>query len=259
MNQSDQDALKVEAVQAEEIDIKRWVMPFYLDFLHGNFKTTKGTYSVASPHQRSWDEWRTLLRRELREITPQIAGDLIMDGDWRTQICGAYFCGFKRWDDFTLDIGNRLVAKRNSFATQGYAFALARMPSHASANYLCGYLSRVGRPQDTTNWYGVDMEWVIGALGWVDAQMNTNRLEPYLEKLIPFQQKQRYEGLKKWYQEAPSLILQTEDPKSEAVERELLRIEKELDLYFSPEDTNWQRPDFGELMAFCEFHFDAPD
>lgn len=152
----------------EEPDIERWSVPFYLDFLHGNFLRTQDLYSVASPHPRSWEQWRDLLCRELREVTPEIAGDLMTDANWRAQICGAFFCGLKRWDEFTLDIGRRLVAKRNGFSTQGYAFALARMPSHAAANYLCGYLSRVGRPEDTTGWYDADVEWVLASLQWID-------------------------------------------------------------------------------------------
>ena len=176
-----------------KIDYLRWSVPFYLDFLHGNFTHPKELYSVASPRIASWQEWRDLLRQELKNVTPEIAGDLIMDRDWRPQICGAYFCGLKRWDDFTLDLGRRLVAKRNGFATQGYAFALARMPSHAAANYLCGYLSRVGHHTDETGRYVGDWEWVAAALEWVDARMGTHRIEPYYEKLAALAQ-EHYNG-----------------------------------------------------------------
>ncbi|HEX9997192.1 MAG TPA: DUF6000 family protein [Abditibacterium sp.] len=240
--------------------IERWVWPFYLDFLHGNFTSNKGIYSVCSPQQRSWEEWNDLLRRELREVTPEIAGDLIMDNNWRTQICGAYFCGFNRWDDFTFSIGNRLVANNNGFATQGYAFALARMPSHASANYLCGYLSHVGRSEDTTNRYCEDLDWVIGALQWVDAQMETQRFESYVERLIPIQQKQRFADLKSIYQRVPDYFVDHPINNSQMVQMEdkLLRYEKQLDTYFLPDDGKRHSERFWELMEFCQLHFDTP-
>ena len=148
---------------APEIDYFRWVVPFYQDFMHGNFLAPE-RYGQQSPPLRAREEWLDLVRRELKNVTPEIVGDLMMDGDWRPQICGAYFCGLNCWDDFMLDIGRRLVAKKNGTATQGYAFALARMPSHASANYLCGYLSRVGHHTDETDWYGRDLEWAVAAL-----------------------------------------------------------------------------------------------
>ncbi len=263
---SEQKDLKFEAVVAGEFDYLRWVAPFYLDFLHHNFTITSKIYSVASPHRRSWEAWSALLRREQRGVTPELVGDLIMDSDWRPQICGAYFCGFNRWDDFTLDIGNRLVTKRNGLVTQGYAFALARMPSHAAANYLCGYLSRVDRPEDSTHWYGDDVEWVIAALQWVDAKMDTNRLAPYKDRLVPIWHKRRFENLKRQYREAPSLLPRSECASlekekkrllTEAVERTSVDVDKQLDTYFSFEENRWQNQWFCDLMEFCELHFDS--
>lgn len=242
----------------EELDLKRWAAPFYLDFLHGSFTNTKCGYSITSSTRRGWGEWRDLLRHELQQVTPEIAGDLMMDADWRTQICGAYFCGLNRWKEFTLDVGRLLVRKRNMFATQGYAFALARMPSHAAANALCSYLERVGHPRDTTDWYSVDLEWVVAALEWVDEQMGTHRIEPYLEKLVPYWQKRRFANLQSWYREMPE-VMSGGHHSSEKVEGELSRLEKELDSYFLPDDGSRKREWFWELMAFCEEHFDEND
>ncbi len=237
---------------APEIDYLRWSVPFYLDFLHANFSRTKERYSVASPHRRSWEEWRDLLRLELKQVTPEIAGDLMMDSDWRPQICGAYFCGLNRWDDFTLDIGRRLVAKKNCFATQGYAFALARMSSHASANYLCGYLSRVGHHTDETGWYGGDLEWVLAALQWVDEQMGTHRIEPYVEKLIPLQQQGKRSILEWEYRELPKYP----SANSLKVADRRKAIEAEMKTYFLPDDGERQSEWFWDLMEFCRVNFD---
>ncbi len=241
---------------APEIDYLRWSVPFYLDFLHGNFISQKEIYSVASPHRRSWEEWRDLLRREMKNVTPEIVGDLMMDRDWRPQICGAYFCGLNRWDDFTLDIGRRLVAKKNGYATQGYTFALARMPSHAAANYLCGYLSRVGHYTDASGWYGYDVEWVVAALQWVDAQMGTHRVEPYVERLVPLWQERRYRNLLRWYRDSLSAIMESNAPRVSLVEEELARDEAELSTYFLPDDGERQSEWFWKLMDFCETNFD---
>ncbi len=242
----------------EELDINRWVEPFYMDFLHGNFAASRYSVKRYSVGRRTWSQWSDLLRRELRAISPEIIGDL-MDSDWRPQICGAYFCGLNRWEQFTLDIGRRLVAKQNGNATQGYAFALARMPSHASANYLCGYLSRVGRPQDATDWYSEDLDWVIAALQWVDDRLGTHRLEPYIEKLVPFWQKRRFEDLRERYRRVPSIAERLDEERIQKAEDWLRRTDEEMETYFLPDAGNFKHDWFWNLMAFCEEHFDTTD
>lgn len=242
---------------APEIDYKRWIVPFYGKFLHANFMAP-GMFGSPFLPQQARQQWLDLLRRELKNITPEIVGDLIMDRDWRTQICGAYFCGFNRWDDFTLDIGRRLVAKKNGLATQGYAFALARMPSHAAANYLCGYLSRVGHHTDETGAYSGDLEWVIAALQWIDEQMGTHRIESWIEKMIPLQQKVRFDALERRYLEISQYArfpgVTAKYP--ELLEQQRMRMDAEMKTYFLPDDGERRSDWFWELMEFCRANFD---
>ena len=240
-----------------EIDYLRWVVPFYRNFMHGNF-LSPNHYGQNSLGLQARQEWLDLVRREMKNITPEIAGDLIMDRDWRPQICGAYFCGLNRWDDFTLDIGRRLVAKKNCTATQGYAFALARMPSHASANYLCGYLSRVGHHTDETDGYSTDLEWVVAALQWVDEQMGTHRIEPWIEKMIPLQQKVRFDALERRYLEIPlhASLPEATAKYPELLERHRTRMDEEMKTYFLPDDGERRSDWFWKLMEFCRVNFD---
>lgn len=87
--------------------------------------------------------------------------------------------------------------------------------------------------------------------------MNTHRVEPYIEKLVPFWQKQRFQNLEKRGREVPSMGLRRRGWESE-VERELMRLEKEFSSYFLPDDGVRQSEWFWKLMATCELHFDAP-
>jgi hypothetical protein len=116
------------------------------------------------------------LHESLARITPEDIALLLHEPDWRPRITAAYFCGFKRWDDFQLDIGRLLLSNELCFVPSGYAFALARFGTHASANYLRGYLNQYLKDPD--NWY----DWIgapFAALQWLDLELGTSHCEDY--------------------------------------------------------------------------------
>ncbi len=157
-------------MQENSFDAQRWCVPFYLKFLHGNF------ISPEMHNDLSQDQWNCLVRDALHDITPEIAGDLLTDANWRAKLPGAWFCGLKNWDDFTLDIGRALVRHNYFITSQGYSFALARFASHASASFLCTHLNRV-----LQNLAGdSDSDWCVGALLWIDEQLSTHYADDYV-------------------------------------------------------------------------------
>ena len=155
----------------DELDLYRWSVPFYLKFLHANFM--RPFFEGEEPKE----QWNERLRAALRDITPEIAGDLLTHENWRAKLPGAWFCGLKRWDDFTLDIGRLLVKAQHGIMSQGYSFALARFASHASASFLRTHLDRVIKKTLKTE---DNSDWLIGALMWIDAKLGTAHADDYI-------------------------------------------------------------------------------
>ena len=154
-----------------ELDVERWAKPFYLEFLHGNF------VSSEMHCEETQEQWNERVCVALREITPEIVGDLLSDANWRAKLPGAWFCGLKKLDDFTLDIGRLLIRRQDMISTQGYSFALARLASHASANYLRGQMNRVLKNGLD---YDNETNWIIGAMLWIDCKIGTSHADDYI-------------------------------------------------------------------------------
>lgn len=154
----------------DDLDHQRWVTPFCTQLLHANF-----LFAQAHTNQTQ-EQWNERVRVALREITPEIVGDLLSHEGWRPQLTGAWFCGLKGWSDFDLTIGRNLVRHRQGVVSQGYSFALARFPSHASANYLRGRLNLAFKK----DFWEDSIDWLIGALLWVDEKIGTSHAEDYI-------------------------------------------------------------------------------
>lgn len=155
----------------DELDVERWAKPFYLKFLHGNF------VSPGMHYDEKQEQWNDRVRVALREITPEIVGDLLSDENWRAKLPGAWFCGLKKWDNYTLDIGRLLIRRKDMISTQGYSFALARFASHASANYLTGQMDHVLKNGLD---YDNETNWLIGAMLWIDFRLDTSHAVDYI-------------------------------------------------------------------------------
>ena len=189
----------------------------------------------------------------------------------RVQLCGAWFCGLKRWEELVVPLGHQLVRNERASVTQGLSFALARMASHASANALCGYLNRVGRAGDSIGQYREEAPWVLAALQWIDAQMDTRRAPEYIERLTPILQQHAFESAQQRYREAGSRWqnmtvraaqqgVDTSDPRwqdHETVERWREAAESEMQQFFRPHDEGEQPDWFWRIMEFCAEYIDG--
>lgn len=251
----------------DALDIQKWAVPFCLQFLHGNFASPKTHFGAPPQFGSTQIKWLELVRETLTQITPEVVGDLLCDRNWRTRICGAYFCGLMRWDEFTLPIGNALIKNELGFCDQGYCFALARFPSHAGANFLVGYLHQAARG----NGHFSETEWAMAALRWIDWKMNTHRADEPFERLVPLGQKNarkssemEYRELPQWWQdtqhhlEARS-IHDAQMPlaiSADELQNKLREHEWKMQHIEVPEP-DLQPAWFWKLMNFCEEHFDA--
>ncbi len=149
--------------------INTWVNPFYMEILHGNYcRLLTEEQSAVFVEQ---------VRQALAVITPDVVTRLLSSYGWREQITGSWFCGLKGWKQFAPTIGASLVASKNCFQGQGFAFALACFGDEASAHFLTEYLD-LYLPQTKLQY---DQDWALAALSWIDAHQGGSRARVYLE------------------------------------------------------------------------------
>lgn len=152
------------------IDIERWVVPFYLNILHGNYAT----------HVLNEDEKRIFhqqVEAALAEITPQLTSILI-SGHWRESITGSWFAGLKNYTECQIQIAKLLLASKTCYAGQSHAFAMACFANKTSVIALRKYLDRYLRRK---NCY-YDQDWAMPALMWIDKINSTDYASEYLKK-----------------------------------------------------------------------------
>ncbi len=151
-----------------EIDCDRWVAPFYLSILHGNYATT-----ILNDAER--EQFHADVRLALAEITPEIAQQLILGG-WREAIVGSWFAGLKKLPSCWKTIEACLLEHKYDLSQQSHAFALACYGDEASADALVRHLSRTPREFDSYN----DLGWAIPALMWIDTERGNHHAEPFI-------------------------------------------------------------------------------
>lgn len=148
--------------------IKRWVSPFYLRILHGNYAS-----HVVVGDER--EEFNAQVHAALATITPKIASKLIR-GYWREAITGSWFAGLKTYRDCHEQIGQLLLQSKTCYAGQSHAFAMACYADDASVDYLKRYLNTYLRQIDC--YY--DQNWAMPALMWIDHIRSTNYAAEFL-------------------------------------------------------------------------------
>ncbi len=148
--------------------IDKWVSPFYLNILHGNFST-----KCLSKDERI--TFNQNVHEALTRITPEIASRLI-SGHWREAITGSWFAGLKGFIDCREQIGERLLASKMCYAGQAHAFAMACFADENSAVFLERYLKKYLCQKDCC----YDQHWAMPALIWIDQKLSTNRSEVFL-------------------------------------------------------------------------------
>ncbi|MEM6366609.1 MAG: DUF6000 family protein [Planctomycetota bacterium] len=148
--------------------IKRWVSPFYLRILHGNYASR----IVVSDEP---DQFNADVQSALASITPDIAFQLIR-GYWREAITGSWFAGLKKFDECRDQIGDLLLESKTCYAGQSHAFAMACYADNVSAEYLTQYLNTYLRRIEC--YY--DQNWAMPALMWIDEIRSTNHAADFL-------------------------------------------------------------------------------
>lgn len=148
--------------------IKRWVSPFYLRILHGNYASP-----IVVGEERT--QFNTNVLQALETITPQIAAELI-GGHWREAICGSWFAGLKRFPECQSQIGELLLASQACFAGQSHVFAMACYADETSVEFLKEYLKTYLQRLDCF----YDQNWAMPALMWIDQQQATNHADDFL-------------------------------------------------------------------------------
>ena len=147
---------------------KKWVSPYYLSVLHGNYAT-----DILTDLER--EKFNAKVRNALGKITPQIASKLI-GGHWREAITGSWFAGLKRFDECRDSIGKLLLESKTCYAGQSHVFAMACFADEASVEILGKYLDEYLNRLDC--YY--DQNWAMPALMWIDQTCSTSHAEPYL-------------------------------------------------------------------------------
>ena len=148
--------------------IKRWVSPFYLRILHGNYASR-----IVVGDER--EQFNTDVQSALASITPEIASTLIR-GHWREAITGSWFAGLKRFDECHKQIGDLFLESKTCYAGQSHAFAMACYANDESVEYLTRYLNTYLRRPDC--YY--DQNWAMPALMWIDQIQSTNLSDDFL-------------------------------------------------------------------------------
>ena len=148
--------------------IERWVSPFYLRVLHGNYASR-----LVVGGER--EQFNTNVKDALASITPDIASELIR-GYWREAITGSWFAGLKTFDVCHDQIGDLLLQSKSCYAGQSHAFAMACYADDASVDYLKRYLNTYLRRLDC--YY--DQNWAMPALMWIDHLQSSNHADDFL-------------------------------------------------------------------------------
>lgn len=146
----------------------RFVAPFYLLILHGNYS------SDGFVQER--DEFVREANDAKKFINEAVIDWLLEARDWRPRISGVWFCGILKRQNYAARIGELLIASQYGLAGQAYCFAMASFADEASAANLCNYLDMyLGKPEKKC-----DLEaWAVPALMWIDRQTGSSRAEAY--------------------------------------------------------------------------------
>ena len=155
-----------------ELIYQQWVKPFYMQFLHGNFRHR----CQATEPSEERESLILSLHNAMSEITPSIVDCLFEQEEWRARLTGSWFCALKGWSQYREIIGQRLIESECCFAGQGYCAALASFEDPLSAGYLGEYLD-IWLPQ-LDKFY--DQHWAMPALIWIDERCATDISAKYL-------------------------------------------------------------------------------
>lgn len=148
--------------------VRKWVAPFYLRILHGNYCRLLDTAEQ--------DQFIIDVRNALPKLRPKTLTKLI-DGHWRYAITGSWFAGVLNAQDHQNQIGKHLLASKTCYAGQAHAFALACFGNEISQGYLKQYLNQYLKKPDCF----YDQHWAMPALIWIDTKNGTHEADIFLK------------------------------------------------------------------------------
>jgi hypothetical protein len=158
--------MKTDESELDSI-ITRFVQPFYLSFLHGNFTRYEGTQS---------SDFSLSLGKAGKEISDGDLTLLLEEQEWRGRLTAAWFIGLTQRAGFVDRIGQLLLESELTYAGQGYCAALGLIGGTSSEHHLQAYLKEYlplnGRIYDQT--------WAIGAMVYIKGALPQEFLDPLL-------------------------------------------------------------------------------
>lgn len=145
---------------------ERYVRPYYLHLLHGNF-SARGERALFLD-----------LTAAAAAIDDADLDLLFSTREWRGRMTAAWMVGLARRDRFLPRIGELLLASEVCYAGQGHCAALALLGGPEAERLLDAYLREYLPIGD--RYY--DQEWAIGALAFLNAGRAERFLAPELWK-----------------------------------------------------------------------------
>lgn len=131
---------------------KRYMIPFYMQFLHGDF--------CKYPADIQFHE---SVRSVAHEITDEDIQFMLGHRNWRERSCGAWFAGMKGRTQFMEAIGQLLKEVFFPWSVEGYCIALGIFGGPRAESILANYLANnlpLKRGDDSYTW-------PLGALAYV--------------------------------------------------------------------------------------------
>ncbi|MFE3902828.1 DUF6000 family protein [Streptomyces sp. NPDC059153] len=144
----------------------------HLELLHGNVQRRR----VGSVERTAF--FRELIADSERVGDQEFAALLGHGSGWRERLVAAWIAGIGGRTRQRERIGELLIESRQTYAGQGYCFALACFGTSADGQILCDYLDNYLRRTDL--YY--DQHWAIGALLDIDTQLGSDYAERFIAR-----------------------------------------------------------------------------
>lgn len=148
--------------------LNKWVAPFYLDILHGNYANLNGSELVA--------QFVANVKAVLPDLDSTVLVQLIDYDGWREAMVGSWFAGVTGAVELQDRIGERLNDPGGGYSDQAHAFALARFGTANAREYLVTYLNTILENPD----HRIQLFWALPAMMWLDVRLGVTHSEQFV-------------------------------------------------------------------------------
>jgi len=175
----------------------KWVAPYYLKLMNGNFLRLSSDEQQAFIHD---------VRQVLEEIDSATLGNMLSSSNWRPRLTAGWFIGFQKRQEFAGTVSEHLL----KFPNYGgmYCVALARIGDANAADGLEAYLDEYLKPDHARNWDAekLTVQYGLAGLEWVSAERSKAfypvRWNEFVEALFDFYTDDRQDDLSKSFRAA---------------------------------------------------------